>query len=358
MNVHVPSQKPSLPTSNPLGPIAFLGEAPSDEEEEKGVPLVGPSGRIFNACLRTAKIDRRECWVGNVFDEKLPENEVKNWCISVADAREAGWKGFPPPIGGAGVLRAEYTGHLARLERELAALKPSLIVPLGGTALWALTGSNAIGEHRGAPSVARLGLPGVKIFPTFHPAFIQKDWRYFAVVVGDLIRAQEHSRKEGLALPDIKAVLEPDLLTLEQWDKAVMGADLLSADIETGWGHILCIGLSPSPREALVVPFVDLRQPDKSYWKTAQEELETLEIVKRWLESPVPKLGQNFAMYDAYWTLERWGIRPVNLREDTRILHHALYPELPKDLGFMGASYTDQGPWKMMRERKREKKED
>jgi hypothetical protein len=80
--------------------------------------------------------------------------------------------------------------------------------------------------------------------------------------------------------------------------------------------------------------------------------------VKRWLESSVPKLGQNFGAYDAYWFLDSWGIRPMNLREDTRILHHSLYPELPKDLAFMGNSYADQGAWKQMRARRKEKRED
>jgi hypothetical protein len=33
------------------------------------------------------------------------------------------------------------------------------------------------------------------------------------------------------------------------------------------------------------------------------------------------------------------------------ILHHALYPELPKGLGFMGSIYTNESSWKILRER-------
>lgn len=355
--IRVPAQKPSLPTKL-CGPIAFVGEAPSDEEEEKGVPLVGPSGRIFNAVLRSAGIDRRECWVGNVFDEKLPENNVANWCYSTAEARAQGWTGTPPPIGKLGVLRPEHAWHLQRLAEELEAVRPSIIVPLGGTALWAFTGNDSIGEVRGAAALARYVAPGVKIFPTFHPAYIQKDWRYFSVVIGDFVRAMEEARRgPELQLPDIRAVLEPTIEDLRVWRPRLLGADLLSNDIETAWGFITCIGFSPSAGEALVVPFVDIRQPDKSYWRTPEEELDALRFVKEVLESPVPKLGQNY-LYDTFWLLWKWGIRPMNFREDTRVLHHSLYPELPKSLAFMGASYTDQGPWKMMRGRKREKRED
>jgi hypothetical protein len=33
-------------------------------------------------------------------------------------------------------------------------------------------------------------------------------------------------------------------------------------------------------------------------------------------------------------------------------LHHALFPELPKSLGFMGSIYTNESSWKLLRERK------
>jgi DNA polymerase len=356
--MRVPATPPFLPTSLP-GPIAFVGEAPGDEEVEKGRPLVGPSGRVFNAVLRTVGLERKECWVGNVFEEQLPGNDVAAWCMGAAEAREMGWTGEVPAIPGVGVLRPERAWHLERLRKEMEALKPSLIVPLGATALWAFTGIADIGECRGAPAYAKYIAPGVKVFPTFHPAHILRDWRFFAVVVGDIVRAVEEAKRgPSITLPTVEAVLEPTLGTLGEWKARLLGADLLSVDIETGWGFITCVGFAPSPREALVVPFVDLRSPSRSYWETEGEELEALGFVKEVMEAPVPKLGQNFAAYDAYWFLERWAIRPKNLREDTRILHHALYPELPKDLAFMGASYTDQGPWKTMRGRTAQKKED
>ena len=35
--------------------------------------------------------------------------------------------------------------------------------------------------------------------------------------------------------------------------------------------------------------------------------------------------------------------------EDTMLLHHALYPESLKGLGFLGSIYCDEGAWKGMR---------
>lgn len=355
MTIHVP---PQWPEERPCR-LAFVGEAPSDEELDKGQPLVGPSGRIFNALLRTAGVDRRACFVGNVFDEMLPGNDIGAWLMPLPNAREIGWAGTPPPVGKQGVLRPEHGWHLERLAKELEKVNPTVVVPLGGTALWAFTGNDRIGECRGAVMEATFVRPGAKLVPTFHPAHVMREWKFYTVVAGDIIKAVgEAERGPQVVLPNVRAVLEPTLADLAAWDGKMMGADLLSVDIETGWGFITCVGFAPSAEEALVVPFVDLRKPSRCYWPTLDAEMAAMGYVKRWMESPAPKLGQNFAAYDAYWFLDRWGIRPVNLREDTRILHHSLYPELPKSLAFMGASYTDQGPWKLMRAGKGEKKED
>ena len=162
----------------------------------------------------------------------------------------------------------------------------------------------------------------------------------------DLKARVEVGKGREIHYPNRELWIEPTLDDLEHFSKYIYEADLLSVDIETGWGQITCIGFSTSQERAICVPFVDLRATNKSYWKTAEEELEAIRYMREWLECSVPKLGQNFAAYDVYWLLDKWGIRPVNLLEDTRLLHATLYPELPKSLQFMGASYTEQGIWK------------
>src|SRR5262249_43800881 len=134
---HVPPQTPSTP---PPISIAFVAEAPSDEELERGVPLVGPAGRHFNALLKSAGIRRDRCLVTNVFDEKLPGNDVAAWTVPLKEARALGCTDVPP-IGKSGFLAPRHRWHLDRLAQELAQWKPHVIVPLGGTALWAFTGN-------------------------------------------------------------------------------------------------------------------------------------------------------------------------------------------------------------------------
>jgi uracil-DNA glycosylase family 4 len=335
MGITVPAEMPrKVPCK-----LAFVGEAPGSEEEAAGVPLVGPSGQIFNAMLRSAGIHREECLVTNVFDRKAPANDVEPWMRDGSIAIPA----------------------LKRLEAELAAANPTVVVPMGGTALWAMTGEKGINDFRGAVAKATYAGEGRKILPTFHPAFIMRQWKFYVVGIGDFQKALREAEKgPDIVWPHKELYIEPTLEEVRDWCKLcrLNRQTPVSADIETGWGQITAIGLAPDAIHGMCIPFVDLRQADKSYWRTAREEAAAWREVKAVLEDPeVPKLGQNFCGYDAYWILEKMGIKVFNFSEDTRLLHHALYPELPKDLGFMGASYTEQGAWKHLGYRGRDKRD-
>ena len=324
--------------------IALVGEAPGEEEERHGVPFIGKSGRVINGALAAAGIDRAELFVGNVFLEKAEENNVTPWMRDperLAAARD-------------------------RLGRELGAVQPTVIVPLGATALEAIAGVSEISRLRGSPFLSPGPVAaGVKLLPTFHPAFVLRQWKLLPVLIGDLIRASvEADRGPGIVWPWREFTLEPDLPDVRRWMTgthadgvrewladsrgemfpSMLSSDLLSVDIETGWGEITCIGLAPDAEHAICIPFVDMRKPNKSYWATAEEEIEAWRLLRTVLESDVPKLGQNFT-YDAMWLLRQRGIRVRNYRHDTRLMHHALFPELPKDLAFMAASYTGK-QWK------------
>ena len=64
------------------------------------------------------------------------------------------------------------------------------------------------------------------------------------------------------------------------------------------------------------------------------------------MESNIPKLFQN-GMYDLQYIF-RWGIKTRNAAHDTMLLHHSLYPEMRKGLGFLGSIYSNEAAWKMM----------
>lgn len=344
----VPSQWPStLPT-----PIAFVGEAPSHEEVQDGKPFVGPSGRIFNSLLRTAGLSRDDYFITNVFDEKIPDNKIKNWCVPLKQARELGISALKQPIGANGYLAFEHWHHLDRLARELERAQPNVIVPLGGTALWAFSGATNISSMRGTAFPAKLLVPGTKIVPTYHPAFLMKKWGMYSVVVRDLQFAKAEADKgKELEYANRTLILEPTLADIRSIVDSCCNSSLLSVDIETGWGQITCIGFAWDSEHAICIPFIDQRSPNKSYWSSPAEEAEAWRLVRTILASDAPKLGQNFGGYDFMWLLWRYRLAVKNLAHDTRLLSHAIYPELPKDLGFLGASYASQGAWKHMGKR-------
>lgn len=338
---HVP---PQLPSTLPAA-LAFIGEAPSTEEVDARRPFVGPAGRIFSALLRTAGIEREDALVTNVFDFALPGGDLSNLVIKRDSAVASGADGLPSVAGG--FISRDLWCHLDRLQRELEQCKPTVIVPLGGTALWALTGLNNITAQRGVPAVATRLVPGTKIVPTLAPAMVMAQWKFYPVVVGDLIRAAtEVARGPSLFQPKRELLIEPTLDDLAGIKSELLASPLLSVDIETGWGQVTSIGFAASTERGICVPFVDKRQPNRSYWPTGAAEVAAWEWVREICESPTPKVGQNFNQYDAFWLLKKKHIAVRNLLQDTRLIHHALYPELPKDLAFMGNSYATQGTWK------------
>lgn len=304
--------------------IAFVGDAPSSEDMTKGEPFLGPAGRVFNAMLRTANIDRDSVFLTNVFDEAVPEDKISSLVRDASKLAEAN----------------------DRLMRELEHYRPNVIVPLGGVALNALTGHDKIAMFRGGVTQATRLMPGSKLLPAHHPRAVQMDWRLLTITVGDFIKAAEEATLgPKITYPKFKLILEPRLDEIMAFKAKCLTTDELSVDIETGWGTITCIGFAPDDETAMCIPFMDMRKPNKSYWASPANEVKAWLAIKEICESPVPKVGQNFT-YDLIWTHQKYGIAMRNYRRDTRLQHKVLHPELPADLASMTASYTRIGSYK------------
>ena len=362
--------EPDWPSKVPCR-LAFVAEAPGDEEMDQGKPLVGPSGKVFNAQLRTAGIERSECLVTNLFDTQLPDNDVDNWCGSSAEMREWRQEGRPgytappgalvgglPPISKGKYLRPEHVHHLDRLKKELEKVKPTVIVPLGGTALWAFTGFSNIMARRGAADEAAMVMPGTKLIPTVHPAHVIRNWKWFPMAVADMMKAWNESAYPEVRVTESELWLEPTLDDIRKFKaKYLDNAPTIYPDIETGFGQITCIGFADGPYHAICIPFWDDRRPDNSCWALAEEEYIAVQLVRKICELPQPKCMQN-GSYDAQWIFEDWGITVRNYSKDTRLKAHALWPELEKDLGTLGATHASRRPWKTMRTEKAEKRDE
>lgn len=327
--------------------IALIGEAWGEQEERERTPFVGPSGYELTRMLDEAGISRADCFLTNVLNLRPHNNKLEAFCGTKAEAI----KGYPALIKGR-YLRSEFAGELDRLGDELVSVNPNLLVALGNTALWALTGKTFISKLRGTTTISTLTVDGFKVLPTYHPAAVLRQWELRPTTVIDLMKAKREAEFPEIRRPKRTIWIEPSLEDIDEFrSKYINNAKRLSVDIETAGNQITCIGFAPSERLAIVIPFTDPRKLGRSYWPTLQHEQKAWVIVRSILSNPrPPKVLQN-GLYDIAFLWRSVGIKVFGAEEDTMLLHHALQPESLKGLGFLGSIYTDEGNWKQMRER-------
>lgn len=164
-------QFPSEPAAGPR--LAIIGEAPGAEEARQGKPFVGRSGKLLDETLTAAGVERASVLVANVFRFQPPGNKVGHFFASRTRAKKEGraidesWG----PFGTSDWVLGEFAADLAHLKTTLAGYGPAVIVALGRTPTWALTGRNGIMQLRGTVLPCRL-VEGAEVVPTFHPSYI------------------------------------------------------------------------------------------------------------------------------------------------------------------------------------------
>lgn len=311
------------------------------------MPFVGAAGYELTRMLEEAGIRRADCYLTNVFNLRPEKNDVESLCGSKAD----GIPGMPPIKNGKYIPR-KLSGELSRLYNELSSVRPNVCIALGNTATWAILHNTGISKIRGTITSAIAG-GTFKVLPTFHPAAVLRDWSLRPVTVLDLAKAKRESAFPEIRRPECTVYVEPSLADMEWFfNEHLISARSIAFDIETSGNQITCIGFAPSRDIALVVPFVDNRNTDEdsrgSYWKDAVSECKAWAFVRRVLDLPCPKFGQN-TLYDIHFLWRGYGITVRNYTDDTMLLHHALQPESQKGLGFLGSVYTNHSSWKTMR---------
>jgi len=101
--------------------VMFVGEQPGNEEDLAGKPFVGPAGRLFDAALEEAGIDRKQTYVTNVVKHFKWEPRGKRRIHKKPNAQEI-------------------AACRPWLQAEIALIKPEVIVALGATAAQSLFG--------------------------------------------------------------------------------------------------------------------------------------------------------------------------------------------------------------------------
>lgn len=323
------------PPSRVVGPegpqtasILLCGEAPGATEEREGRPFVGGAGKVLDALLAEAGIERKDCYITNVMQTRPPGN---NFGVFYEKHKVEGKVRMVPTI--------ELERGIERLHEEIRMVQPRVIVPLGGEALKAITGRSGIVNWRGSILETPLG----KAVPTYHPAAIMRQWNWRPVALLDLKRAAQEAK-----FPDMRR-RRRELKVMRSFGEVIAELDRLAAakrvsfDIETETEQVSAIAFSDEAESAISIAF--WHEDSGSLW-SEEEELEIWARVRRILEDPtIEKIAQN-AQFDMTFLADSLGIETRGLWMDTLVAQHTCYPELPVGLDFLCSIYTDQPYYK------------
>ena len=134
---------------DPHARVMLVGEQPGDEEDKKGLPFVGPAGRLLDKALGEAGVDREHLYVTNA---------VKHFKWELRSKRRL----HKTPA------QREIDACHQWLEGEIAAVKPHVIVCLGSTAAKAVIGKDfKVSISRGQFVESPLA---PYVFATLHPS--------------------------------------------------------------------------------------------------------------------------------------------------------------------------------------------
>ncbi len=128
---------------SPKARLMFVGEAPGRDEDEQGLAFVGRAGQLLTKIIEAIGMKREDVFIANVLKCRPPNNRN------------------PEPD--------EVASCRPFLEEQIRLISPRVIVTLGTFAAQALLQTDEpIGRMRGRWRETR----GVKVMPTFHPAFL------------------------------------------------------------------------------------------------------------------------------------------------------------------------------------------
>jgi DNA polymerase len=150
-------------TGNMQADLMFVGEAPGADEDIQGFPFVGRAGQLLTKIIEAIGISRDEVFIGNINRCRPPGNRQ------------------PTPV--------ESETCKPYLMREIAAVRPKVVVVLGNTATQNLLNTKVgITKLRGNFQ----DYFGVKVMPTFHPAYLLRDPHKKREVWEDMKKVREY----------------------------------------------------------------------------------------------------------------------------------------------------------------------
>jgi uracil-DNA glycosylase family 4 len=157
-----PTNRGVIWRGNPDAKIAVVGEAPGDTETEKGLPLIGNSGRLWSKWATYMGIDEKtQCFITNVIQcqpDKVRDTKTGRMAQRPPDRDE---------------LDACFGPRCLRLLRAMPNLE--VVITLGWVAAKALLGGEPISKTHDNRWFKTSFLKGVAVFCMVHPAYVLRE---------------------------------------------------------------------------------------------------------------------------------------------------------------------------------------
>jgi DNA polymerase len=165
-NLHSTRRSIVFGVGDPDAPLMFVGEGPGEQEDKRGEPFVGPAGELLDRMIEAMGWSRQAVYIANTVKCRPPGNRN------------------PQPD--------ELEQCMPFLRAQIQSIGPRIIVALGRPAANNLLGTDApISALRGKFHDRH----GVKVMPTFHPAYLLREpdrkrdtWSDLKLVIGELAR--------------------------------------------------------------------------------------------------------------------------------------------------------------------------
>ncbi len=131
---------------NPKASLMFVGEGPGYDEDVQGRPFVGKAGQLLTKIIQSIGLRREDVYIGNIIKCRPPQNRN------------------PEPD--------EIESCHPFVLRQIQAIRPKIICALGTFAAQTLLKTSAkITALRGKV----FDLDGIKVIPTYHPAYLLRN---------------------------------------------------------------------------------------------------------------------------------------------------------------------------------------
>lgn len=316
---------PLIKVSGPPGQLMIVGDYPTKEEYSNGIGYSGATGFYVDRLFKYNNENYKKYYSTYTFLYPIPgiESNVKQVQRAALEKAKA------------------QSDYIKILQEDIEAVSPNAILAMGELAMQTLTGYSGLSKRRGSiyPIHEVISTKPIKVIPILsaRDCYKQNDkpFNYCIIDVAKALKMKDYAKPyEAYG----KCYIIREVAQLEEYKKEFHNAKFLTFDIETHCGFITCISFCGDGEKAISIPL--LVGPK---WNELDRG-KIYKLIREILASPTPKVNQNIKYDKTY--LNNWGFPVNNIIGDTLLMASCIYPEYPKNLGFLNSIYTEHPYYK------------